>query len=254
MSGETLGKKLSRRSMLKGSALSMGVGSTLLSPMSQAAIIAGKPHLDNRKVSTASHWGPGYLKVEGGKVVGTELHPMDQYPEAMNLALADAIYSPNRIKYPMVRKSFLEKGYKAGGEGRGKDEYVRVSWEKATKLVADEMRRVKSEHGNKSIFGGSYGWKSPGLLHNCFNNLYRLLNEHGGFIDDVNSYSTGAIRVILPHVFGISFYGGTCWENTIKHAEQIIFWGSDPVVTSKIGWVVPDHAAMVYMKKVERDR
>lgn len=31
--------------------------------------------------------------------------------------------------------------FRAGGEGRGSDPFVRVSWEKAAKLVAGELKR-----------------------------------------------------------------------------------------------------------------
>ena len=249
-----MGKKpqgglLGRRNFLKGSLALAGTGATLSSTTTAAKVIAGSPHLDKKLVPSASHWGPHYLRVEGGKVVGIEPHPLDQYPEAMSLALPDNTYSPTRVKYPMVRKSYLEKGYKATGEGRGKDEFVRVTWDKAIELIANELERVKAEHGNSAIFGGSYGWKTPGLLHNCFNNQYRMLNAFGGFVDDANTYSTGAIRVIMPHVVGASFYASSSWEDTLKHSEQIVFWGSDPATTSKIGWSVPDHATMVYLNR-----
>ena len=58
----------------------------------------------------------------------------------------------------MVRKSWLEKGHRAGGEGRESDQFVRVSWEKAAKLVAGELKRVRETYDPGAIWGGSYGW------------------------------------------------------------------------------------------------
>ena len=40
---------------------------------------------------------------------------------------------------------------------RGRDEWVRVSWDEALDLVHDQLRRVRDEHGSTGIFAGSYG-------------------------------------------------------------------------------------------------
>ena len=49
------------------------------------------------------------------------------------------VYSENRIKYPMKRKHFDPKGDRHP-ELRGKDEYVRISWDEALDLVAGEIK------------------------------------------------------------------------------------------------------------------
>ena len=66
--------------------------------------------------------------------------------------------------------------------------------------VAGELSRVAREHGNRSIFGGSYGWASAGRFHHAQSQLHRFLNRIGGSTRSVNSYSTAAAQVILPHV------------------------------------------------------
>src|SRR5690625_6252713 len=73
-------------------------------------------------------------------------------------------YHPTCIKYPMVRKSYLEipRG-NVRPELRGKDPFVRVSWEEALALVADAFLRTMEEHGNEAIFSASYGgWSHAG--------------------------------------------------------------------------------------------
>ena len=65
-----------------------------------------------------------------------------------------------------------------------------------------ELARVKSEHGNDAIYGGSYGWGSAGRFHHPQGLLHRFLNFHGGYTASVNSYSCAAMEVILPHVIG----------------------------------------------------
>ncbi|MBB4302936.1 trimethylamine-N-oxide reductase (cytochrome c) [Rhodobium orientis] len=237
--------QVSRRSVLKG-LTALGAGTLLVPSVLRQAYAAA---VADGEVVTGSHFGVHYAKVEGGKLVAVRPHEADLVPVEQATTLVDWAYSPTRIKYPMVRKGFLKDGVNSDRTERGKGEFVRVSWDEALDLVASELKRVKDEHGNGSIYGGSYGWRTPAMLHNCFNNLYRLLNLNGGFVDDVNTYSTGAIRVILPYVIGTSYYDSSTWPSIIENTEQIVFWGSDPAVTSRIGWSVPNHAGLKYLEE-----
>lgn len=69
-------------------------------------------------------------------------------------------------------------------------------------LVAAELRRVYDLHGPASIFGGSYGWASAGRFHHAQSQIHRFLNTLGGYVRSVNTYSSGAAMVIIPHVLG----------------------------------------------------
>ncbi|MFV0359772.1 trimethylamine-N-oxide reductase TorA [Tropicimonas sp.] len=236
----------SRRSVLKG-ITALGAGTLLAPSLLRPALAAAGDAVMDGEIVNGSHFGIGYFKVEGGRIVGVRPHEADLHPVEMLDTLPDWVYSPDRIKYPMVRKSFLEKGVDSDRTERGKGEFVRVSWDEALDLIASELKRVKQTHGNGSIYGGSYGWQTPGLLHNCQNNMYRLLNLHGGYVDDVNTYSTGAIRVILPYVIGGSFYDGSAWPGIIENTELIVFWGSNPAICDRIGFNVPNHAGLQYL-------
>jgi trimethylamine-N-oxide reductase (cytochrome c) len=140
------------------------------------------------------------------------------------------VHAKNRIKYPMVRKSWLEQGPGAKPELRGADEWVRVSWEKAIALVAGEIGRVQRDFGPQAIHAGSYGWKSVGMFHNSRTLLHRLMNLAGGFTGYAGDYSAGAAQVIMSHVMGsIEVYEQqTAWPNVIEHAELVVLWGSTP--------------------------
>ncbi|MGY9057681.1 MAG: molybdopterin-dependent oxidoreductase, partial [Alphaproteobacteria bacterium] len=72
-------------------------------------------------------------------------------------SIPDMVHGAARIEAPMVRKGWLEKR----DRNRGSDPFVEVSWDTALDLVAEEVRRGKAEHGNASIFAGSYGWGPP---------------------------------------------------------------------------------------------
>src|SRR6202030_452444 len=85
---------------------------------------------------------------------------------------------------------------------RGRDEFVAVSWAEALDRVAAELGRVYAAHGPRGVFGGSYGWASAGRFHDAQHQLHRFLNLAGGYVRSVNSYSSGAAAVILPHVIG----------------------------------------------------
>ncbi|SDL82768.1 trimethylamine-N-oxide reductase TorA [Aliiruegeria lutimaris] len=235
----------SRRSVLKG-LTALGAGTLIAPALLRPAHAAVGGMMADGDVINGSHYGFGYAKVEGGRIVGMTAHEKDHVPNKMFETLPDWVYSPTRIKYPMVRKGFLQNGHESDRTERGKGEFVRVSWEEALDLVAAELKRVKETHGNGSIYGGSYGWKTPGLFHNCFNNLYRTLNLHGGFVNDVQTYSTGAIRVIMPYVNGGPTTSST-WPAIIENTELLVFWGANPALNCRIGWKVPDHAGLKYL-------
>ncbi|MBV8159277.1 MAG: molybdopterin-dependent oxidoreductase, partial [Dyella sp.] len=179
MSNESgkLGTSLSRRRFIQG-ALATGTlgatGATLLASGARAATAEG-----SREILTGSHWGAFYMRVENGRATGIRPWEQDPKPSHQLPGVLDSIYSPTRIRYPMVRRSWLEHGPGADPAGRGKGDFVRVSWDKALDLVAAELGRVRKKHGPTSIFGGSYGWKSPGKLHNCQTLLARALTVNG---------------------------------------------------------------------------
>src|SRR6185369_4401817 len=138
-----------------------------------------------------------------------------------------------------VRRSFLEKGHAAGGEGRGAEQFVEVGWDEALDLVAAEVDRVRRDHGNAAIFGGSYGWASAGRFHHAQSQLHRFLNCIGGYTASVNSYSLGATEVILPHVVGGSaevLRRATTWKAILEHTELVVAFGGMNV---KNAWVSP---------------
>ena len=58
-------------------------------------------------------------------------------------------FGADRLKYPMKRKNWEPGGGKK--ELRGRDEWVRISWDEALDLVAGEFKRVIDEYGNEGI-------------------------------------------------------------------------------------------------------
>ena len=120
-----------------------------------------------------------------------------------------------------------------------------MSWEDALDLVADELKRVSDTYGPGGVFGGSYGWKSSGKLHNCQSLLRRMLNVglDGRFVNSSGDYSTGASQVIMPHVMGTLevYEQQTVWPVVVDSTDVLVFWGADPIKTNQISWTVSDH-------------
>ncbi|WP_233117682.1 trimethylamine-N-oxide reductase TorA [Aggregatibacter actinomycetemcomitans] len=230
-----------------GASLSGGVVGSVVSPKAAAA------EKSMQTVVTAAHWGPIVVVVQDGKAVksGPAIEPAA--PNELQSVVPDQLYSETRVKYPMVRKGFLDKPGKSDTTMRGRDEWVRVSWDEALDLVHEQLKRVRDEHGPTGIFAGSYGWFSCGALHASRTLLQRYMNATGGFVGHKGDYSTGAAQVIMPHVLGtIEVYEQqTSWESVLEHSDIIVLWSANPLTTMRIAWMSTDQHGIDYFKKFQ---
>lgn len=196
-----------------------------------------------RLSETSAHWGSFLVEVsdDGRTVVGARPHADD--PDASPaIGNVDAQSGSSRVLRPAVRRAWLEHGPGPDGDrGRPGQEYVEVDWETALDLVAGELRRVRAEHGDAAVYGGSYGWSSAGRLHHAQSQLHRFLNRTGGYTRSVNDYSRGASMVLLPHLIGAA---GTAdlrmrpvsWRHVAEHTDLLVTFGG---VRRSNTWVVP---------------
>ena len=212
--------------------------------------ISKKPSQDFREGTSVTHWGVVKTTVVDGKISKIEPIPEDRRPSPNLKALAELPYAPSRIRYPMVRESYLKEGI-ASRDRRGEDKWIRVSWEEALDLIASELKRVYSEYGPSAIFGQSYGWKSPGTVNSASTLQRRLLSLSGGYVSGVNSYSTAAIGTILPYVVGTGDPQSTDWNVVLKNSERVVLWGADPIVTNDIDWSTTLHNYFPYLEKLK---
>lgn len=182
-------------------------------------------------VRNHSHWGAFFAEVEGGRVVGVRPFERDPDPSHLINAIPDGVHSKSRIAQPMVREGWLKHG-PCPSESRGHEPFVPVSWDKALDLVAGEIERVRREHGNAAIMGGSQGWSSAGLFHEARVQLHRFLAASGGYVDQVMNYSFGAALAFLPHIVGSpqSVVGPlTSWSSIARHGKlMVLFGGANP--------------------------
>ena len=242
---------LTRRALLQ---TGMAAGALGLSSASLLTAGARAATASSVEILTGSHWGAFHAKVTDGRIASLRPWDKDPRPSPALDGILDSVYSPTRIKYPMVRRAFLEQGTGADPAGRGDGDFVRVTWDQALDLVAKELVRVEQTYGPGATFAGSYGWKSPGKLHNCQNLLRRMMNLKGGFVNSSGDYSTGASQVIMPYVVGsLEVYDQTtAWPVVVESTELMVFWGANPVNNCQIGWIVPDHGAYVGLEALKK--
>jgi biotin/methionine sulfoxide reductase len=182
-------------------------------------------------VRNHSHWGAFLAEVQDGRVVGVRPFEYDPDPSPLIEAVPAAVHSSTRIAQPMVREGWLARG-QDHGEGRGRERFVQVSWERALDLVASELDRVKRNHGHGAIMGGSQGWGSAGIFHDARAQVRRFLATFGGFVDQTSNYSFGTALTFLPHVLGSAqAVAGplTSWSSIARHAGlMVLFGGANP--------------------------
>jgi biotin/methionine sulfoxide reductase len=185
-----------------------------------------------------SHWGAFRVTVDGDEIVAVEGHPDDPAPSPLLGNFVDGIRHDARVLRPAIRRGWLERG-PGPDPRRGTEPFVEVEWAEALDLVATELDRVRTEHGNEAIFGGSYGWASAGRFHHAQSQLHRFLNCIGGYTRSVHSYSLGASEVILPHVvggIGEVLARATTWKTILEHTELVVAFGGMNV---KSAWTSP---------------
>lgn len=176
-----------------------------------------------------SHWGAFHTTVQDGRIVDVSPHPDDPVPTSLIDNLVDGVQHQARVRRPAVRLGWLENG--PGRDGRrGRDDYVEMGWSEAIPLLANELGRVREQHGNEAIYGGSYGWASAGRFHHAQSQLHRFLNAIGGYTSSVNTYSVGATEVILPRIVGRRGMAqilrrGTSWEAILDHTDLVVAFG-----------------------------
>jgi biotin/methionine sulfoxide reductase len=183
--------------------------------------------MTSRFVPNHSHWGAFHAEVRDGRVVGVKPFARDPDPSPLIEAIPQAVHSPNRVATPMVREGFLGSGPRSG-EGRGRERFVPVTWERALDLVAGELARVKREHGHAAIMAGSAGWGSAGIFHDARTQTRRFFAALGGFIDQDSNYSFGAALKFLPHVLGSAqaVTGPlTSWSSIVRHGKLVVLFG-----------------------------
>lgn len=155
-------------------------------------------------------------------------------PHALNWK--SAVYSPDRLLYPMKRVDFDPKGAR-NPEKRGISGYERISWDEALSIVAGEITRVKQAFGPSAILVQHQSHHTWGNIGYYFSALQRFANLIGhthiaGNPDSWEGWYWGA-----AHHWGNSMHMGLgegygTVEDLLQNAEMVVFWSSDSEATS----------------------
>ncbi|MCG8594956.1 MAG: molybdopterin-dependent oxidoreductase [Kiloniellales bacterium] len=186
---------------------------------------------------TSSHWGVGLAELSEGRLIAVRPHPDDPSPSRINENIPDGLAGSARVRRPAVRRGYLEHGPLARAGERGAEPFVEVSWDEALSLVAGELTRIRTAHGNEAIFAGSYGWASAGRFHHAQSQLKRFLNAAGGFVRSEGNYSYNAALVLLPHIVG-SFRDhvkqATRWRVIAREGRLVVMFGGIPLRNAQV--------------------
>ena len=180
---------------------------------------------------STSHWGAFFAEVDADGQLQVSPHPADPAPSPLLENLRATVGHRSRVLAPAVRRGWLEHGPGPDPQ-RGRDEYVEVGWDEVLDRLAAELDRVRRDHGNQAIYGGSYGWSSAGRFHHAQSQLHRFLNVIGGYTAHKSTYSFGTSQVLLPHVvgdFNTVLFSGTTWPTILANTELIVAFGGMPV-------------------------
>jgi len=193
------------------------------------------------------------VETDGDKVLSSRGALPTQHPNSLQTAVRDQVHSKTRVRWPMVRKGFLASPENPQGV-RGQDEFVRVSWDQALDLIDAQHKRIRESYGPSSIFAGSYGWRSNGVLHKAATLLQRYMSLAGGYTGHLGDYSTGAAQAIMPYVVGGNevYQQQTSWPLVLEHSEVVVLWSANPLNTLKIAWNASDEQGIPYFDALRK--
>ncbi|MCG9781394.1 trimethylamine-N-oxide reductase TorA [Vibrio brasiliensis] len=241
---------ITRRSFLKGVATTSAA--SVIGPSLLASASANAAETVGTWKVTGSHWGAFRAHIYAGKVQEIKPLELDKNPTEMLNGIKGIIYSPSRVRYPMVRLDWLKK-HKYSAETRGNNRFIRVTWDEALDLFYRELERVQKDYGPWALHAGQTGWNQTGAFNNCTAHMQRAVGMHGNFITKVGDYSTGAGQTILPYVLGSTevYAQGTSWSEILDNSDNIILWANDPVKNLQVGWNCETHESFKYLAQLK---
>ncbi len=230
---------MTRRSVLKWSAALGGtaavagglqLGLQASSTMAQAGAEGGSEWV------AAACWhncgGRCLLKAEVVDGTVTRLKTDDTHPDSPDWfqqracvrgrSQRQVILGADRLKYPMIRKNWEPGGGKK--ELRGRDEWVRISWDEALDIAASEIKRISEKYGHAAIFDATHSASDIG----------RTLALYGGYSRRWGNVSWGTWGEAYHELTGVSGNGANSGNDRIRlrEAKLIIMWGANPAVSS----------------------
>ena len=181
-------------------------------------------------LTSAHDGGPFIAHLVNG--VWTKCSPLEpNIPVAWNaFAVRNRVMAPDRIRYPMQRVDFSTTT--RNPQSRGKSQYVRISWDAATTLIANELTRVKSAYGPSAVLYQSVGHQWPMTFNKGGTWAANFNALNGGCTTIVGSSSMTGSNPASNMMLGSTSYLSTAEtiNNTydvIANSKLVIYWGHD---------------------------
>lgn len=129
------------------------------------------------------------------------------------------VFGADRLKYPMKRKHWEPGG--GNKELRGKDEWVRISWDEALDIVTSEIKRISEKYGNEAL------WATGG------GQITKVLSTVGGCTTDWGTTSRGA-WTFVPDMMGVGPTPETGINDRLdmRNSQLVVLWGLNPAWSS----------------------
>lgn len=125
--------------------------------------------------------------------------------------------SPDRLMWPLRRVG-----------PRGSAQFERVTWDEALDEIADQLARIRREHGSESI----YLAYTTGQSCTTADPFERLMNCFGGFLDHYNNYSNPQINAMVRSMYGPgALYPGGSELDAAADARLVLAFGASPAET-----------------------
>lgn len=207
---------------------SFGMGAATVSvDTKDGKIIRIRPlHLDSKY--DPERFRPWKLEARG-KVFEPKLKSV---PSPLQLVYKKRVYSPNRIRYPLKRVDWDPNGERHP-ETRGTSKFVRISWDEAAQLVADEIKRMQAQYGLTSILCQGDGHGETKVIQGAHGCNTALLNLMGGYTlqtrnpDSWEGWYWGA-----KHTWGMEPVGqmlpqANLVTDVAENTEMMLYWGCD---------------------------
>ena len=162
------------------------------------------------------------VHVRNGRVIRVDGDPIDPMSKgrvcAKGLAAVQALYNPNRMKYPMKRV----------GE-RGTNQWERISWKEAIDTIADALWEMDQKGDSMQLVTSTGGGGNP--------QFFSAIRFAG--VNQSNFFEPGCAQCYLPRNHAQPAINGTC-DNSIadsdaqeiyfedNETQTLVLWGTDP--------------------------
>ncbi|MGO8719260.1 MAG: molybdopterin-dependent oxidoreductase [Acidobacteriaceae bacterium] len=163
------------------------------------------------------------------KIQGNPNHPVTRgFLCAKVTKYLDLVYSPDRLLYPMRRRSGVAKG--PVPLGKHAEVFERISWDQALDTIAARLENISATFGPESILPYSYAGNMAALGYGSMDR--RFFSRLGASRLDRTICSAAGGEALMS-VYGAKL--GTDPEH-FRHARTILAWGANILGTNVHLW------------------